>query len=131
MSEASPGHDHPGGCRRLRHATASDALATADKMARLSSFNSLSHCARYCAEGHEHAGWIYGGISNSTGRPFYIAPKDSGVMQWQEAVDFAARCLLRAPERYWFWVRLAMMPSRPAFCASLKYRLPCSGRCSL
>jgi hypothetical protein len=42
-------------------------------------------------KGHEHAGWIYGGISNTTGRPFYVAPKDSGALLWQEAMDFAAR----------------------------------------
>lgn len=42
-------------------------------------------------EGHEHAGWIYGGISRTTNKPFYIAPKDSGAMLWQEAMDFAAR----------------------------------------
>jgi hypothetical protein len=42
-------------------------------------------------EGHDHAGWVYGGISRTTSKPFYIAPKDSGVMQWQEAMHFAAR----------------------------------------
>ena len=29
-------------------------------------------------EGHQHAGWIYGGISKTTNKPFYIAPKDFG-----------------------------------------------------
>lgn len=38
-----------GGCSFLRYATASEALAAAVKMARLSDFTSVSHCARYCA----------------------------------------------------------------------------------
>jgi hypothetical protein len=50
-------------------------------------------------EGHEHVGWIYGGISKTTGKPFYVAPKDSGVMQWQEAMDFAARSNASVPSR--------------------------------
>jgi hypothetical protein len=50
-------------------------------------------------EGHEHAGWIYGGVSKTTGKPFYIAPKDSGVMQWKEAMDFAARSNMSLPSR--------------------------------
>ncbi len=37
---------HSGGWSPLRYATASDALAAAVKMARLSSFSSLSHCAK-------------------------------------------------------------------------------------
>jgi hypothetical protein len=41
--------------------------------------------------GHAHAGWIYGGLSQSDGKQFYVAPKDSGVMRWREAMDFAAR----------------------------------------
>ena len=28
--------------------------------------------------GTEHAGWICGGVSKTTERPFYIAPKNSG-----------------------------------------------------
>jgi Protein of unknown function (DUF1566) len=40
--------------------------------------------------GHAHAGWIYAGISNTTGKPFYAASKDSGVYQWKEAMAFAA-----------------------------------------
>ena len=50
-------------------------------------------------EGHEHAGWIYGGISKTTSKPFYIAPKDSGVMLWEEAMDFAARSNASVPSR--------------------------------
>ena len=50
-------------------------------------------------EGHEHAGWIYGGISKTTNKPFYIAPKDLGVMRWQEAMDFAARSNASVPSR--------------------------------
>src|SRR5438067_1767511 len=50
-------------------------------------------------KGHEHPGWIYGGISKTTGKPFYIAPKDSGVMQWQQAMDFAARSNASVPSR--------------------------------
>src|SRR6202040_1001910 len=41
--------------------------------------------------GHPNAGWIYAGISKSTQQPFYVAPKDSGVFQWKEAMAFAAK----------------------------------------
>ena len=37
---------HSGGWSPVRYATATDALAAAVKMARLSSFSSLSHCAK-------------------------------------------------------------------------------------
>jgi hypothetical protein len=47
--------------------------------------------------GHEHAGWIYAGISKTTHEPFYVAPKDSGVFQWKEAMAFAATDDSRLP----------------------------------
>jgi Protein of unknown function (DUF1566) len=50
-------------------------------------------------EGHEHAGWIYGGVSKTTNKPFYIAPRDSGVMRWRDAMDFAARSNADLPSR--------------------------------
>jgi hypothetical protein len=50
-------------------------------------------------EGHEHAGWIYGGISKTTDKPFYVASKGSGVMRWQEAMDFATRSNASVPSR--------------------------------
>ena len=50
-------------------------------------------------EGHEHAGWIYGGVSKTTSKPFYIALEDSGVMRWQAAMDFAALENARVPSR--------------------------------
>jgi Protein of unknown function (DUF1566) len=40
--------------------------------------------------GHEHAGWIYAGISDTTGKPFYAASRNSGVYKWKEAMAFAA-----------------------------------------
>jgi hypothetical protein len=48
-------------------------------------------------EGHDHAGWIYGGISKTTSKPFYIAPRDSGVMHWWAAKKFAVRSKARVP----------------------------------
>jgi hypothetical protein len=50
-------------------------------------------------ERHEHAGWIYGGVSKTTGKPFYIAPNDTGVMEWQDAMDLAARSNASLPSR--------------------------------
>jgi hypothetical protein len=47
--------------------------------------------------GHAHAGWIYAGISKTTNQPFYVAPKDSGVFQWKEAMAFAAKEGSRVP----------------------------------
>jgi hypothetical protein len=41
--------------------------------------------------GHPHAGWIYVGISDTTGKPLYAASKDSGVFKWKEAMAFAAK----------------------------------------
>jgi hypothetical protein len=49
--------------------------------------------------GHPHAGWIYAGISKTTQQPFYVAPKDSGVFQWKEAMAFAAKDGSRLPSR--------------------------------
>jgi hypothetical protein len=47
--------------------------------------------------GHAHAGWIYAGISNTTGKPLYAASKDSGVMEWSRARDFAAKRKSKLP----------------------------------
>lgn len=49
--------------------------------------------------GHPNAGWIYAGISNTTQEPFYVAPKDSGVFQWKEAMAFAAKEGSRLPSK--------------------------------
>jgi hypothetical protein len=49
--------------------------------------------------GHPHAGWIYAGISKTTHEPFYVAPKDSGVFQWKEAMAFAANDGSRVPSQ--------------------------------
>ncbi len=49
--------------------------------------------------GHKNAGWIYAGISKTTHEPFYVAPKDSGVFQWKQAMDFAAREGSRVPSQ--------------------------------
>jgi hypothetical protein len=49
--------------------------------------------------GHPNAGWIYAGISKTTHEPFYVAPKDSGVFQWKEAMAFAAKEGSRVPSR--------------------------------
>jgi hypothetical protein len=49
--------------------------------------------------GHPQAGWIYAGVSRSTHQPFYVAPKDSGVFQWKEAMAFAAKNGSRVPSR--------------------------------
>jgi hypothetical protein len=49
--------------------------------------------------GHKHAGWIYAGISRTTHEPFYVAPKDSGVFQWKEAMAFAAKDGSRVPSK--------------------------------
>jgi hypothetical protein len=49
--------------------------------------------------GHANAGWIYAGISKTTHEPFYVAPKDSGVFQWQEAKEFAAKEGSRLPSK--------------------------------
>ncbi len=50
-------------------------------------------------EGHPNAGWIYAGISKTTHEPFYVAPKDSGVFQWKEAMAFAAKDGARVPSQ--------------------------------
>jgi hypothetical protein len=47
--------------------------------------------------GHKHEGWIYAGISLTTGKTFYVASKDSGVFKWKEAMEFAARESARVP----------------------------------
>lgn len=49
--------------------------------------------------GHPQAGWIYAGISETTHQPFYVAPKDSGVVQWEEAMVFAAKEGSRVPSK--------------------------------
>jgi hypothetical protein len=49
--------------------------------------------------GHPQAGWIYAGISKSTHQPFFVAPKDSSVFQWKEAMAFAADEGSRVPSR--------------------------------
>jgi hypothetical protein len=49
--------------------------------------------------GHPHAGWIYAGISKTTHQPFYVAPKDSGVFKWKEAMTFAANDGSRVPSQ--------------------------------
>ena len=49
--------------------------------------------------GHPNAGWIYAGISKTTQQPLYVAPKDSGVFQWKEAMAFAAKDGSRVPSR--------------------------------
>ena len=49
--------------------------------------------------GHKRAGWIYAGISKTAHQPFYVAPKDSGVFQWKEAMAFAAKEGSRVPSR--------------------------------
>ena len=49
--------------------------------------------------GHKQAGWIYAGISKTTHEPFYVAPKDSGVFQWKEAMAFAAKEGSRVPSQ--------------------------------
>lgn len=48
-------------------------------------------------EGHKHAGRIYGGVSKTEGKPFYVAPNDSGVFQWKEAMKFASTQGARVP----------------------------------
>jgi hypothetical protein len=47
--------------------------------------------------GHPNAGWVYAGISKTTYQPFYVAPKDSGVFKWKQALVFAAREDSRLP----------------------------------
>lgn len=54
-------------------------------------------------------GWVYGGVSKTTGRPFFIAPtdatttrcagsvKDSAKLFWQEAQDLAGEAQARLP----------------------------------
>ncbi len=49
--------------------------------------------------GHPNAGWIYAGISKTTHQPFYVAPKDSGVFKWQQAMAFAAKEGSRVPSQ--------------------------------
>jgi hypothetical protein len=49
--------------------------------------------------GHPNAGWIYAGISKTTHEPFYVAPRDSGVFQWKEAMAFAAKEGSRLPSK--------------------------------
>jgi hypothetical protein len=49
--------------------------------------------------GHPQKGWIYAGKSRTTHEPFYVAPKDSGVFQWNAAMDFAAKEGARVPSR--------------------------------
>ena len=49
--------------------------------------------------GHPQAGWIYAGISKSSHQPFYVAPKDSGVFRWKEAMAFAAKDGSRVPSK--------------------------------
>jgi hypothetical protein len=49
--------------------------------------------------GHPNAGYIYAGISKTTHQPFYVAPKDSGVFQWKEAMAFAAKNGSRLPSK--------------------------------
>ncbi len=49
--------------------------------------------------GHKQAGWIYVGISRTTHQPFYVAPKDSGVFKWKEAMAFAAKDGARVPSQ--------------------------------
>ncbi len=49
--------------------------------------------------GHKHAGWIYAGISRTTHQPFYVAPNDSGVFKWKEAMAFAAKDGARLPSQ--------------------------------
>ena len=49
--------------------------------------------------GHPNAGWIYAGISKTTHGPLYVAPKDSGVFKWKEAMAFAAKEDSRTPSR--------------------------------
>jgi hypothetical protein len=49
--------------------------------------------------GHPNAGWIYAGISKTTHEPFYVAPKDSGVFKWNEAMAFAANEGSRLPSK--------------------------------
>ena len=39
------------------------------------------------------------GISKTTHKPFYVAPKDSGVFQWKKAMDFAAYEGARVPSQ--------------------------------
>src|SRR5579872_667276 len=51
------------------------------------------------AAGHPQAGWIYAGISKTTHQPFYVAPKDSGVFKWKEAMAFAAKDGARVPSQ--------------------------------
>ncbi len=46
---------------------------------------------------HKQAGWIYAGISKTTHQSFYVAPKDSGVFKWKEAMAFAAKDGARVP----------------------------------
>jgi hypothetical protein len=48
---------------------------------------------------HKQAGWIYAGISKTTHEPFYVAPKDSGVFKWKEAMAFAAKEGSRVPSK--------------------------------
>jgi hypothetical protein len=51
------------------------------------------------AAGHPNACWIYAGISKTTHQPFYVAPKDSGVFKWKEAMTFAANDGSRVPSQ--------------------------------
>src|SRR5258707_6524179 len=48
---------------------------------------------------HPQAGWIYAGISKSTHQPLYVAPNDSGVFQWKQAMAFAAKDRSRVPSK--------------------------------
>jgi hypothetical protein len=49
--------------------------------------------------GHKQAGWIYAGVSKTTHEPFYVAPEDSGVFQWNKAMAFAAEDGSRLPSK--------------------------------
>jgi hypothetical protein len=49
--------------------------------------------------GDKNAGWIYAGISKTTKEPFCVAPEDSGVFKWNEAMAFAAQENARAPSQ--------------------------------
>ena len=47
--------------------------------------------------GGAYDGWTY--CETKKGRPFLIAPKDSGVMQWREAMEYAARGMMDLPTK--------------------------------
>jgi hypothetical protein len=73
----------------IRRAAASDSVAS----------NEAPQIGDKMPAGHPQAGWIYAGISMTTHEPFYVAPKDSGVFQWKEAMAFAAKEGSRVPSR--------------------------------